>query len=312
MSASRGTVAAGLSIGQDVGAESCPIGDRPVKAAAPAAGVPAADQGALGSPEWSLRTLMGNLPGMVYRCAMDRQWTMEYVSAGAEELTGYRPEDLLGNARLAYADLIAPWHCEAVCRDIQAAVEEGDAWTISYPIITAGGARKWVWERGVAVRDATGEVRALEGLIVDMTAEHDAEEQLEVALAEWRQTFDAISDAVVLTDARGVVLRANAAAATFAERDHESMMGQTCCTVFRGGATLHPDCPRQRALRSGHLETSFVTHGERRLRVTYQPLRGAGAGEHGGVHVFSDVSDLGQGRHKLAGSVARRRRAPRG
>ena len=60
-----------------------------------------------------LGALIGRLPAMIYRCADDAQWTMEFVSAGAEELTGYRPEELVGNARLAYADLVVPWHCES-------------------------------------------------------------------------------------------------------------------------------------------------------------------------------------------------------
>ena len=123
---------------------------------------------------------------------------MEFVSAGAEELTGYTPEELVGNARLAYADLVVPWHCESVCRDIQAAVDRHNAWTTSYPIVTASGERKWVWERGVAVLDENGEVRALEELIVDMTPEREIEEALESALVEWRRVFDVMDESVMV------------------------------------------------------------------------------------------------------------------
>jgi PAS domain-containing protein len=55
-----------------------------------------------------LATLMSNLPGMVYRCRNDPQWTMEFVSDGVADLTGYQPTDLIGNRKVAYADLIHP------------------------------------------------------------------------------------------------------------------------------------------------------------------------------------------------------------
>ncbi|MDI6767491.1 MAG: PAS domain S-box protein, partial [Bacteroidota bacterium] len=56
--------------------------------------------------ERKISTLIGNLPGMAYRCANDRDWTMEYVSPGFYELTGYQPEDLIDNNKLSFNDLI--------------------------------------------------------------------------------------------------------------------------------------------------------------------------------------------------------------
>jgi PAS domain S-box-containing protein len=246
-----------------------------------------------------LRALMGRLPAMIYRCADDAQWTMEFVSAGAEELTGYRPEELVGNARLAYADLVAPWHCEGVCRDIQAAIDRHNAWTTSYPIVTATGERKWVWERGVAVLDENGEVRALEGLIVDMTPERKVEEALESALAEWRHVFDAMDESVMVLGEEGRILRANVGTATLTGRALETIVGARCCEVLHGLSAAHPDCPRERALRSGHAETSYIRHTDRLLRVTFKPAPVLDGRVNGGIHVVCDVTDLreAQGRH---------------
>ncbi len=63
---------------------------------------------ALAERERTLSTLMGNLPGMAFRCAMDEHWTLEFVSAGCEELTGYAPEQLLYNSASSFEEMVEP------------------------------------------------------------------------------------------------------------------------------------------------------------------------------------------------------------
>lgn len=242
-----------------------------------------------------LRALMGRLPAMIYRCADDAQWTMEFVSAGALEITGYRPEELVGNARLAYTDLVVPWHYEGVCHDIQEAIDKHNAWTTSYPIITATGDRKWVWERGVAVLDDDGRVVALEGLIVDMTAEREAEEALDLALAEWLQVFDSMDDSVMVLDGDGVVLRANAATATLASVDADGIVGVRCSDVLRTlCGRARSGCPRDKALLSGRAEASYVEYEGRLLRLTFKPAPVLDGRVNGGLHIVSDVTEAAQ------------------
>ena len=267
---------------------------------------PGPDEVAREHHERVVRGLMGDLPAMIYRCADDPQWTMEFVSAGALELTGYGPEELVGNARRAYADLIVPWHCEAVCHDIQEAINRHNAWAISYPIVTASGERKWVWEHGVAVLGPTGEVEALEGLIVDMTAHHEAEEEQETALGEWRQAFDAVTDSVMVLDANGVVVRANAATTRFTDRGINDIVGSPCCEVVHGLTAPPPECARRRSLQSGKVETSVIRQEDAWLRMTFYPTRGQGGLVYGGVHIISDVTAEEQALRDLAESSARR------
>jgi PAS domain S-box-containing protein len=124
-------------------------------------------------------TLMGNLPGMAYRCKNDRDWTMEFVSDGCIGLTGYSSEELVGNRRVSYGDLIDPEDRAMVWGSVQEAVGADMPFRIEYRINTNDAGQKWVWEQGQGVKDPHGNVIALEGFITDTTDRRLAEIGLE-------------------------------------------------------------------------------------------------------------------------------------
>jgi PAS domain-containing protein len=51
-------------------------------------------------------SLLSIMPGVAYQCRNDKNWTIMYLSEGCFQLTGYNPEDLISNKKLAFADLI--------------------------------------------------------------------------------------------------------------------------------------------------------------------------------------------------------------
>lgn len=128
-------------------------------------------------------TLISNLPGMVYRCRIDPEWTMEYVSHGCNDLTGYAPEDLIDNSRLSYNQLIHPDDRDNVRNEIQMALAADAPFKIIYRIITQGGEEKWVWEQGRKVR-ADKDYEVLEGFIADISERKLSEQRLETSLHE--------------------------------------------------------------------------------------------------------------------------------
>lgn len=146
-----------------------------------------------------LQTLMSNLPGMAYRCRNDKDWTMEFVSDGCRDLTGYEESELAGPDAIPYNELIHPDDRDFVWSDIQQAVEMHRAFELEYRIRTKDDVCRWVWEQGRAIYDDDGEPLVLEGLIIDITRQKHAELQLRLSDEILRQ----MPDAVVVSDADG-------------------------------------------------------------------------------------------------------------
>ncbi len=131
---------------------------------------------ALWEVQRQLMTLTNNLPGMVYRCKADEQWTMTFVSDRCYDLTGYKPMELIENKKVNYESIIHPDDLDMVR---QATVSAGSSkFEITYRIITADGIEKWVWEQGQGIKSADGKVAFYEGFITDINKQKDAEEAL--------------------------------------------------------------------------------------------------------------------------------------
>ncbi|MBF0621893.1 MAG: response regulator [Magnetococcales bacterium] len=124
-------------------------------------------------------TLIANLSGMVYRCANDSNWTMEFISDGCLELTGHAAQDLIDNHTLSFNDLIVSEDQQHVWETVQKAIEQKLPFEMVYRIRCNNQRIKWVWEKGRAVVDDKGNIVALEGLITDITQQKETEAELE-------------------------------------------------------------------------------------------------------------------------------------
>ena len=119
-------------------------------------------------------TLLGNLPGMVYRCYNDENWTMSMISQGCLKLTGYAREDVIKGTP-TFENLIHPDDRQMARTAVDNALKERRPFTSIYRIITASGEIKWVWEQGTIV-DPNKSPEILEGFITDYTARHYVEQ----------------------------------------------------------------------------------------------------------------------------------------
>ncbi len=128
--------------------------------------------------ERRLSTLIANQPGIAYRCSNDESWTMEFVSEGAKELTGYEADELEHNRVVEFAAIIHPEDRDYVWEQVQQAVHDKKPFELAYRIITSNHTEKWAWEQGRGIYDENGDVRALEGFIADISEQKELESEL--------------------------------------------------------------------------------------------------------------------------------------
>ena len=133
---------------------------------------------ALYESERSKSVFLSQLPGLAYRCNYDYDWTMQYVSDGCYNLTGYHPESLLYNWDLSYNDIISPEYRQTLWNKWLQILPKRQPFKHEYEIITATGEKKWVLELGQGVYNEQGEVVALEGIVLDISDRKAIEDKL--------------------------------------------------------------------------------------------------------------------------------------
>jgi PAS domain S-box-containing protein len=135
----------------------------------------------LGESERFQRTLMSNVPGMVYRTnKKGEHWTLEFASEGSRGLIGVPPDDLM-SGRIRAQTLVHPDERATVRAKVKADLAIGDSFEAEYRVRRADGKWRWVLDRARAIRSASGEVVALEGVVLDIDGRKMVEQQLHQA-----------------------------------------------------------------------------------------------------------------------------------
>ncbi|HRK37769.1 MAG TPA: PAS domain S-box protein [Burkholderiaceae bacterium] len=147
------------------------------------------------------QSLIENMPGTAFRCLYDADWTMLYLSANVDSITGYKADELIGNSSVSYGQLNHPDDNAAVGFEVAAAIEANRPWEVQYRVRHRDGAYRWVSEKGRAIRDEAGKVLYLDGFITDVTAKVQAEAELKNSQTLLQATFDLLPEPLAQIDA---------------------------------------------------------------------------------------------------------------
>jgi len=149
---------------------------------------------ALQLSEEHFRALARNVPGVVYLCDQDRWQPFRFVNEAVEQLTGIASRRFC-DGRTVFRELLHEEDADRVAQEIQAALSRRRPFHVVYRLRHRQGDWRWVEEHGQGV-SAEGELRFIEGVILDITARRQAEEALRTAHEQLRSAHDELEGRV--------------------------------------------------------------------------------------------------------------------
>lgn len=174
-----------------------------------------------------INALISNLPGIVYKCILDKKWTMLFLNNTILPITGYEKDELIDNKKIAFADIIHPADKDRVYNTIKTASENNNQFSIYYRIISKKGITKWVWEKGSFLKENPGGKIYIEGYIDDITAERQSMIKLEHKNEQFRIYLESSPIAIFITNKKGQYRYVNKAAQVLLQLDKEELLSKS-------------------------------------------------------------------------------------
>jgi PAS domain S-box-containing protein len=207
---------------------------------------------AIRESEERFRSLVANVPGVIYRCAADPDWTMEFISDAVRELTGYPASDFIGSVARTYASVIHADDRPEVERLVDEAVRLKQPFELEYRVIHADGTVRCVSEKGQPIIGPAGEVVWLDGAIFDVTEQKQAEAELAKERELMRTFMENTPDHVFFKDEQSRFLRVSTALARwFGLDDPGEAIGKTDFDFFAEEHAARAFADEQRLLHTG-------------------------------------------------------------
>ena len=163
---------------------------------------------ALQKSESRFRGLVANLPGAVYRCDNDADWTMRYMSDEVLNLTGYPASDFIDNRQRSFASVIHPDDLP-ITYQAHEAIARQHSFELTYRLQHADGHSVWVREKGRAEYSPDGRPLWISGFIWDISDRKAVEDALSVSQQRFSSAFSTAPQGMALVSPQGQWLEVN-------------------------------------------------------------------------------------------------------
>ncbi len=131
--------------------------------------------------EEKFRSLVSNIPGVVYRCAFNPDLTVIQVSDAIEVLTGFSAKEFLENRTRSFSGIIHPEDREKVIETIKTGIAGFKQYNVEYRILAKGNMIKWISNNGRPIYGDDQSIKWLDGFLFDITDRIQVLEELRKA-----------------------------------------------------------------------------------------------------------------------------------
>jgi PAS domain S-box-containing protein len=216
---------------------------------------------ALRESEAHHRRVLDSLPVIVYRAEPVHPYESIYVSAAIESL-GYTHEEWLARPDM-WSSRLHPDDRVRVQREARECYERAESMNCQYRMLAKDGSVRWFHDRGDFVPDERGERCIWQGIMLDITAQREAEDALRKSEARHRLIFDEAGIGMAVCDLTGRIEQANAALCEFLGYERDELAGMNY-RDFSHPDELELDRQESEALLAG--EIARFTHERRYVR----------------------------------------------
>jgi diguanylate cyclase (GGDEF)-like protein/PAS domain S-box-containing protein len=252
---------------------------------------------ALERTERRYRSLVENVPTVVYVDGVDESNLANYRSPYVSKILGYSPEEFYVPG--FWQGLLHPEDRERVLAENERTNRTGEPFRIEYRMIHRDGSAVWLRDEAVLVRDGEGRPTHWQGFFSDITDRKEVEGRLRESEERLRAVTDGAPVILFALDRDGTLIFEGGAALEDLGIEAGTNVGSS---IFEDYADLQDVVESVRKALAGEQVTATVEIGGRSYHVVYSPQRD-GRGEISGViGVATDVTE----RRRLEDELRRR------
>jgi len=142
--------------------------------------------------EQQFQSLVTNVPGAIFQYSEGEAWAFSFMSGAIEAMTGYPPEHFIETDH-PFEVLRPAGEPELVARILETAERE-EAFSLEHRVLHRDGGIRWLRVKGSKVLDPATRLAHIDGVMLDITAEHETRKALEQSEGTFRHLFEAMTD----------------------------------------------------------------------------------------------------------------------